>query len=407
MTEWVVAALGDLAAPTPNALATGPFGSAISAKHFRASGVPVIRGSNLSTDVGIRLVDDGLAFLEAEKAKTFARSLASRGDLVFTCWGTVGQVGLVDERSRYDAYVVSNKQMKLTPDPARVDSLFLYYLLSNKEMVDAVRGQAIGAAVPGFNLGQLRELRVRMPPLNVQRAIATSLAAFDDLIENSWRRVRALQEMAQAIYGEWFVHFRYPGHESATLVDSPLGPIPDRWTASTLGQVLELRYGKALTKGNRRGGNVAVVSSAGVVGWHDEQITNGPAIVVGRKGNVGSVTWVDGPAWPIDTAYFVDTNLPLRYVVEQLRRTEFLNTHAAVPGLSREQAYSRPFLQPPGELMAKFSDLSQMLASQASAIAAQADGLISLRDLLLPKLVTGQIDVSSLDLGALVEESVA
>lgn len=407
MTDWTATTLGELAAPTSHALATGPFGSAISAKHFTASGVPVIRGSNLSTDVGIRLVDDGLAFLPQEKANTFERSWARCGDLVFTCWGTVGQVGLVDKRSRYDVYVVSNKQMKLTPDPTKVDSLFLYYLLSSPEMVDTVQSQAIGSAVPGFNLGQLRGLQIRVPPLKEQRTIASSLAAFDDLIENNRRRVEVLEEMVQAIYREWFVHFRYPGHEKAAFVDSPLGPIPNRWTATTLGKVLELLYGKALKKENRRGGPVAVVGSAGVVGWHDEYLAEGPSIVVGRKGNVGSVTWVDGQSWPIDTTYFVKTDLPLRYVVEQLRRTEFLNTHAAVPGLSREQAYSRSFLQPPGDLMAQFNDLSQMLAYEASAIAAQADRLRSIRDLLLPKLVTGQIDVSSLDLDTLIEDWVA
>ena len=88
--------------------------------------MPVIRGSNLSQDVGIRLLDDGLVFLTEEKAKEFKRSMAQRGDLVFTCWGTIDQVGLIDDRARFREYVISNKQMKLTPDPRKADTLFLY-----------------------------------------------------------------------------------------------------------------------------------------------------------------------------------------------------------------------------------------------------------------------------------------
>ena len=204
--------------------------------------------------------------------------------------------------------------------------------------------------------------------------------------------------MAQGIYLEWFVRFRYPGHEDAHLIGSPLGPIPEGWHVTTIGSVLELRYGKALKAAARRGGQVAVVGSSEVVGWHDEELTPGPAIVVGRKGNVGNVVWVPGPCWPIDTTYYVATALPLRYVAEQLRRAEFINSHAAVPGLSRAQAYSLPFLLPPPLLMAAFTEHSESFGCQVNLLRHQNDCLGGIRDLLLPRLVTGQIDVSNLNL---------
>jgi type I restriction enzyme S subunit len=125
--------------------------------------------------------------------------------------------------------------------------------------------------------------------------------------------------------------------------------------------------------------------------------------VVGRKGNVGNVTWIDGPCWPIDTAYFVDTNLPLRFVVDQLRRIEFLNSHAAVPGLNRDDAYSRLFLLPPPEVMAAYSAVADNFMAAASRHRSESDRLAGIRDLLLPRLVTGRVDVSDLDLDALVE----
>lgn len=199
MTTWTTARIGDLAAPEPNALSTGPFGSAISSRFFVDHGVPVIRGSNLSTDVGVRVNDSGLAFLEPEKAAQFKRSIARRGDLIFTCWGTVGQVGLIDDNARFDEYIVSNKQMKLTPDGERVDSLFLYYLMSSPSMVAAVQRNAIGAAVPGFNLGQLRELEVTIPGLPDQRAIAATLGALDDKIESNRRLIELSLRLLDAL----------------------------------------------------------------------------------------------------------------------------------------------------------------------------------------------------------------
>lgn len=402
MSAWRQAKIVDLASPEPYALATGPFGSAISSKHFVSEGVPVIRGSNLSSNVGVRLSDDGLAFLAEAKAAEFKRSVARKGDLVFTCWGTVGQIGLIDKRARYDEYIVSNKQMKLTPDPAQVDPTFLYYLLSSPEMVQVVTGQAIGSAVPGFNLGQLKDITVSIPPPRIQARIAAVLDSIDDLIENNRRRVEALEEMARAIYREWFVKFRYPGHNDVPLVDSALGPIPEGWRAATIGDALELKYGKGLKAEARRGGGVAVVSSAGIVGWHDESFVDGPAIVVGRKGNVGSIHWVDGSCWPIDTAYFVQTDLPLRFVSEQLRRTAFTNSHAAVPGLSRGAAYTRPFLLPDMQVLESFQALVDPFGSHATGLTTQNAKLTEVRDILLPKLVTGQIDVSSLDVEALI-----
>jgi type I restriction enzyme S subunit len=287
------------------------------------------------------------------------------------------------------------------------DPRFVGAVVESSDYKKWVQQNAGGAAQPNASAKVLGAFPLHLPDLETQRRVGSVFDSISDLIENNRRRVEVLEEMARAIYREWFVKFRYPGHEDVPLVDSALGPIPDEWPAGTVGDVLELKYGKALKADARRGGEVAVISSAGVVGWHDESFVDGPAIVVGRKGNVGSVHWVDGPCWPIDTAYYVATELPLRFVVEQLRRTEFTNTHAAVPGLSREGAYARPFVTPPVALLDIYQTAADQLGIEASALSKQSDSLASLRDLLLPKLVTGRIDVSTLDLDALVEDRVA
>jgi len=286
-------------------------------------------------------------------------------------------------------------------EPADLD--FLYYLLLNADL----NRHAGGSAQPLVTQGTLKALSFLVPDRRERQRIGQLLRVFDELIENNRRRVEVLEEMARAIYREWFVRFRFPGHENVALVDTVLGPMPEGWEFKTVGDVLELKYGKALKADNRARGEVAVVGSSGIVGWHDQKLVPGPTIVVGRKGNVGSVIWIDGPCWPIDTTYFVETEMPLRFVAEQLRRTEFLNTHAAVPGLGREQAYSKPFLQPPPGVLDEFQSVADSLASEGSALLSQNERVSGMRNLLLPKLVTGQIDVSHLDLDALVEGAVA
>jgi type I restriction enzyme S subunit len=113
MVEFPLVPLGTLAASHSHAMATGPFGSSIGTKTFRADGVPVIRGSNLSSKIGTRLIDKDLVFIDPDLAAKFSRSQVVYGDLVFTCWGTINQVGIIDKNARYSKYVVSNKQMNL------------------------------------------------------------------------------------------------------------------------------------------------------------------------------------------------------------------------------------------------------------------------------------------------------
>lgn len=200
MRDVNVVPLGSLGADRPAAFATGPFGSAVSAKNFRDNGVPMLRGSNLSEDTGIRLDESDVVFVSEELANNFRRSIAVPGDLIFTCWGTVGQLGLIGEGGRSDRYLVSNKQMKMTPDASRVSSLYLYYYLSQPTMIALIKGQSIGSSVPGFNLGQLKELPIELPGIKEQQAIAEVLGALDDKIAANDRTRSLSRELARTVF---------------------------------------------------------------------------------------------------------------------------------------------------------------------------------------------------------------
>jgi type I restriction enzyme S subunit len=270
------------------------------------------------------------------------------------------------------------------------DPRFTYYCMQG---LDFARFNA-GAGVPTLNRNHLDTLEVDVPPLTTQRHIASILSAYDELIENNQRRIRILEDMARSLYREWFVHFRYPGHESVPLVDSPLGQIPQGWEVKKLGDILELNYGKALKKEDRRDGEIPVFGSSGIVGTHDVSLVTGPGIIVGRKGNVGSVFWCAEDFFVIDTAFFVTSQLPLRFLFYVLPTLNFINSDAAVPGLSRNQACTLEILIPPAALLSDFCELADTFERQAATLQRQTANLRRTRDLLLPRLLSGQVDLA-------------
>jgi len=290
--------------------------------------------------------------------------------------------------------------------PGVSDSGFVYYLAKSDLIRKPAEKSMSGAS--GRQRADLKSivgLEVPCPPLPTQRKIAAILSPYDDLIENSLRRIKILEEMAQNLYREWFVKFRFPGHQHACFTDSPLGRIPEGWEVKRLGEILELNYGKALKKEDRREGNVPVYGSSGVVGHHDLPLVNGPGIVVGRKGNVGSVYWSEESFFPIDTAYFVTSKMPLRFLFYDLQTKNFLDNDAAVPGLNRNQAYSLETVKPPEDIMTRFCQFADDFEQQATALRLQNTTLRRTRDLLLPRLISGEVDVSELDIAVPEEAS--
>jgi type I restriction enzyme, S subunit len=434
-SEWREVTVDQIKAPAENALTTGPFGSSISSRYFQDSGVPVIRGSNLSESVDRRLIEDDLVFLSPQKASEFRRSVARRGDLIFTCWGTVGQVGIIDERSRFTEYVISNKQMKLTPDPNEADSLFLYYCFSGPEMSALIKQQAIGSSVPGFNLGQLKALRLRLPPLHEQRAVARILGALDDKIELNSRLNATLEEVAQALFKSWFVEFdpvvakaaaqRPRGLDPATatlfparFVDSEDGPIPAEWGRSTLGDVIEIN-GKSMTQEYPHHAIEYVdissvsVGRLGVTTSHElgkapsrarRLVSDGDTIWSCVRPNRKSYLYIDEPPANevVSTGFAVlsPRGVPPSFLYELVTTDSFVDYLAAnaegsaYPAVRPEVFARADFILPSKPVLDAFERIVRPLRKRVAQNARESLSLASLRDTILPKLVSGQIRVA-------------
>ena len=222
-----------LAADGRYSLIGGPFGSKLTSADYVEDGIPVIRGSNLNG--GRYLAETEFVYVSEQKMREdLFGNLAHPGDVVFTQRGTLGQTALIPDDARYDVYVISQSQMKLTVDPEKADPRFVYYYFSSREAVQKILNQNSSSGVPHINLNSLRNFCVPQVFLHEQRDIADILSSYDDLIENNNRRIALLEEVARLLYREWFVHFRFPGYEHAKIVDG----LPEGWKRRTLGDLV-------------------------------------------------------------------------------------------------------------------------------------------------------------------------
>ncbi len=265
------------------------------------------------------------------------------------------------------------------------DPKFVYYKLKTLDLAQ-YNG---GGAVPTLNRNNLDNLLIKLPPSPTQSKIAAILSAYDDLIENNLKRIRLLEEAARLLYREWFVRLRFPGHEHTRITDG----VPDGWEKKKLGDVLTLNYGKALKQETRQEGTFPVYGSSGVVGTHNTFLVKAPGIVVGRKGNVGSIYWAHKPFFPIDTVYYINSEQSSFFLYHNLQNRSFMNSDGAVPGLNRNYAYSLPIVIPSKTIREQFEEIAVPVFQQVFKLEAMNQKLKHARDVLLPRLMSGALEV--------------
>ncbi|MCK9395188.1 MAG: restriction endonuclease subunit S [Methylobacter sp.] len=312
-----------------------------------------------------------------------------------------------------------NNHAHIVTGNERANTRFLMYALLNAD----VHSFLTGAVMPKLTQGNLNNIPIACPPREIQDAIVGVLGALDDRIALLRETNATLEAIAQALFKSWFVDFdsvrakqqglEPEGMDAETAAffpdsfeESELGLVPSGWQVGKVEQLLELAYGKALKASDRIAGATPVYGSGGVTGYHNEALVNVPSIVIGRKGTVGSLYWEDRPFFPIDTVFYVKTKEPLTYCFYQLQRLglEGMNTDGAVPGLNRNNVYRLPIVLPLHEILMAFDEIVSPVRQKIFANSEQAQTLATLRDTLLPRLISGQLRLP--DTKVLIEETV-
>ena len=368
-------------------------GFAFKSQEFMDIGIPVIKITNVKKE-SVTLED--CQFVDRKYLSLNDKYKINNGDVLIALTGShlsqpnsvVGRVA----RYHYDEMALLNQRVGkfIILGKNNLDLIFLYYYLVQDKILYSIALNAKGSANQA-NISPSDVERILIPAftLSSQRVIADILSAYDDLIDTNRRRIQLLEESARLLFREWFVYFKFPNHKKVKIVDG----IPEGWKKEKLIKIGYLNYGKALVEETREEGDVKVYGSSGVVGVHSKSLVEGPGIIVGRKGNVGAVHWVNDSYWPIDTVYYIKREQSNLFLYLSLKIIGFINTDASVPGLNRDYAHSKTILVPTKDLLDKFLNQVNDIYSMVKVLTIQNQKLAQIRDFLLPRLMSGAIEV--------------
>ncbi|MFZ3415747.1 restriction endonuclease subunit S [Arthrobacter sp. 3Tela_A] len=307
-------------------------------------------------------------------ANSSAKLLPS-GTILMAMYGaTVGKLGILSSPA-----TCNQASCALIADPEVCHGKWLFYALLNDR--EHIVSRANGAAQQNLSGTTIKSFSYAVPSVSEQRAIAEVLGALDDKIAANSKLAETSSTTSQALF------------QQLIAASSEL---------TTLGELLNLEYGKALPAAKRAHGHVAVYGSGGVVGAHNEALKDGPGIVVGRKGSAGMVYWSPGPFFPIDTTYYVDPKLgsetlPFCYHVLKSLRLAEMNSDSAVPGLNRAEALATKVQKVDYPAISNFCAAAAPLFELAAEYEQENRTLAATRDALLPQLMSGKLRVKDIE----------
>jgi type I restriction enzyme S subunit len=291
--------------------------------------------------------------------------------------------------------------------PGEADNRFLYHATRRSDF-----WPRRGAAQPFISLGDARSTLVELPPVGTQRRIAAVLSAFDELIEINERRIEVLEALARSLHREWFVRFRFPGHEGVDLTDSELGLIPRGWEVRRLGDVAEFTSGSAVTKAAYVTDGYPAFSASGPDGFLGSYDVEGRGVVLSAVGARCGRTFRAAGRWSA-------ISNTIRYRPRGSScGSAWLFLATSGSDLWPKRGSAQPFISindargvktsvPESPTMTRFEGTVVPIFDLIDGIDHESRRLATTRDLLLPRLVTGRVDISDIDLGELLPPEAA
>jgi type I restriction enzyme, S subunit len=418
--SWKRTTLGAICDKVGGVIKTGPFGAQLHESDYVDEGVPVVMPKDI-IEGKVRV--STIARIGHEDVERLSQHKLKSGDIVYGRRGDIGRQALITRREQ--GWLCGTGCLRISLGDKVVDPTFLHYYLRDEKVIRDIANQAVGATMPNLNTTILRSIKIRHPDLPTQRKIAGILLAYDDLIENNLRRIKILEEMARSLYREWFVHFRFPGHESARFTDSELGKIPIGWKFTDLAAVCVRDkgiqtgpFGSQLHESDYSDEGVPVVMPKDLIGFRirTDTIARIPEamadklirhrmklgdIVYGRRGDIGRRAFI----MPHQVGWFCGTGcLRIRPVPDAVNGWYLFNflgqdnvasliagraQGVTMPNLNTGILSSVPVTLPPRSIQEQFAKLSFPFAQSREALQSQIQNLGLTRDLILPRLAFG------------------
>ena len=401
-------------------LKTGPFGTQLKASEYTEVGTPVINVRNIGMG---SIKPDKLEFISESTRDRLSGHVLRPGDIVFGRKGAVERHVFI--RAEQDGWFQGSDCLRLRLNSSRVEPLFASYFFLTEEHQRWMMNQCShGATMASLNQAVLQRIELPVPPLEVQQRIAGVLSAYDELIENSQRRIQILEAMARALYREWFVEFRFPGHERVPLVASALGEIPKGWGVSPLGSVCE-----RITDGSHKSPpsvneGYPMASVKDMTDWgididgcrrigaedyrelmrnHCKPLKND--VLVAKDGSYLKHTFVVGDEQDLVILSSIALLRPnaavlpnylsftLREPGTKARMTGFVSG-VAIPRIVLKDFRHFLVLVPPPDIQAKWARQVDPEVNLCRTLVSQVRHLRRTRDLLLPRLLSGQVTLA-------------
>ncbi len=363
-------------------IAAGPFGSNLKVECFVPSGFPIIDGANLK---GYKVTDNITKFVTEEKARSLSRSIAHRGDVIVTISGTIGQLAYIPEDSLYNEYLCSQRQFRVSFDSSMVYVPYLVFYFHTFEGQNKILSFANQTGVPALSqpLKNFKKIRLCLPSLQEQRRIASIVETLNNKIENNIKINDNLQQQAQAIYSSMFI-------------DNP----DPAWSHGHLSDLITVKYGKDHKK--LADGIYPVYGSGGIMRYVERPLYNKESVLIPRKGTLNNVMYVNQPFWSVDTMFYTEMKLPnvAKFVYHFVKAKDLasMNAGSAVPSMTTDILNAMEVVIPSASALEEFESLVAPMYEAMEANDVQSKALSQMRDTLLPKLMSGKIDVSSVQL---------
>jgi type I restriction enzyme S subunit len=386
-------------------------GPGILAKDFRESGVPLVRLSGLARGASVL---DGCNYLDADMVdRRWSHFRLKAGDILLSTSASLGRVAVVTRVA--EGAIAYTGIIRMRPRGPSVLAAYIPYLLESQEFLDQAEGMGAGSVIRHFGPTHLSRMKVTLPPSSIQERIVGILSAYDELIENCQRRIKILQAMARALYREWFAEFRFPDHENHARVASPLGEIPQGWEVRRLGEIAEVNRAQINARTAPEALHYIDISSVSP-GQIDFMTTYTFVDAPGRARRIvqhGDVLWscvrpnrrshalVMNPT--ADTiastgfAVITATKVPFTFLYAATTTDDFVGyltnnaSGAAYPAVTASTFERAHLLVPSGPLLKQFGDATIPMAEQISVLQRESQVLRRTRDLLLPRLLSGQV----------------
>lgn len=307
-----------------------------------------------------------------------------KGTLCITIAANIAETGILGIDACFPDSIVG-----FTPYPCTSDVRFVKYMI---DMLKIYMQQiSKGTTQDNLSLSKIAKIKFEVPNYEIQVKIADTLSMYDDLIANNNKRIKILEQMAENLYKEWFVRFRFPGYETAEFVDG----VPKNWTYYKLKELLEIFYGK--DHKNISDGNIPVFGSGGIMRYGNKALYEGEAVLIPRKGTLNNIMYYNGELWTVDTMFYAVSQIhnSAKYIYYTLSNfdMESYNSGAALPSMTTSILYNLKVLLPDKNALKKFDDIVGKIFDEKKCLEMQNQNLIKQRDYLLPRLMSGKLQV--------------